>query len=120
MYKIYFYRDKDGKEPIAEYITELVSKNDKNSRIKANKINDYITALEKYGLNTGFPYIKHIDGEIWELRPIRDRILFAVLYKNNLILLHHFVKKTQKTPKKEVEAAKSKLADLIKRGIIYE
>ena len=34
MYKIYFYRDKDGHEPVAEYIAALSSKKDKDSRIK--------------------------------------------------------------------------------------
>ncbi len=36
---------------------------------------DYIKALKEYGLQLKEPYIKHLDGEIWELRPLRDRIL---------------------------------------------
>lgn len=38
MYEIYFYRDKNGKEPVREYISELAAKKDKDSRIKLNKI----------------------------------------------------------------------------------
>ena len=38
MHKIYFYKDKNGKEPLKEYFEELASKNDKDSRIKLNKI----------------------------------------------------------------------------------
>lgn len=77
MYQIFFYKDKNGKEPVLEYLRELSSKKDKNSRIKANKINDYIETLKQYGTRAGEPYIKHLDGDIWELRPIRDRILFC-------------------------------------------
>lgn len=120
LYKIYFYRDKNGKEPVAEYLRELIGKNDKDSRIKSNKINDYIEALSKYGTRLGTPYVKHLDGEIWELRPIRDRILFVAWHDNSFILLHHFMKTTQKTPAKEIKKAKSRLEDLIERGVEYE
>ncbi len=30
----------------------------------------------EHGTAAGEPYVKHLDGEIWELRPLRDRILF--------------------------------------------
>ena len=120
MYKIYFYKDKNGVEPVAEYIAGLSVKNDKDSRIKLNKIRDYIKALSLYGLQLGEPYIKHLSGEIWELRPIRDRILFAAYVNGGYVLLHCFVKKTQKTPAREIEKAKRELAEISERGITYE
>ena len=69
-----------------------------------------------YGLTLGEPYIKHIDSDIWELRPIRDRILFTSWYNNKFILLSVFTKNTQKTPRKEIEKAKRLLKDYIKRS----
>jgi phage-related protein len=42
MYKIDFYSDQNGKEPVLEYLEELASKKDKDSRIKLNKIRDYM------------------------------------------------------------------------------
>ena len=77
MFEIIFYRDKNGNQPILEYIQELDSRTDKDSRIKVNKIYDYMDALSEHGKRAGEPYIKHLEGEIWELRPLRDRILFA-------------------------------------------
>ena len=115
MYNIYFYRDKSGKEPVSEYLAKLVKKKDKDSRIKAGKINDYIEILKRYGLQAGEPYIKHLDGEIWELRPLRDRIFFVGWYNNSFILLHHYMKKTQKTPAREIHKAKKELEDLKER-----
>ncbi len=117
MHKIYFYRAKDGSRPVADYIIELKDKADKDSRIKLNKIQDYINALSEYGLQLREPYIKHIDGEIWELRPLRDRILFVAWHDGGFVLLHPFMKKSQKTPTREIEKAKRELADLIERGI---
>lgn len=120
MHKIYFYREKNGKEPVLDYLRELISKGDKDSRIKANKIRDYVKVLSEYGTQAGEPYIKHLDGDIWELRPIRDRILFAAWYNGSFVLLHSFMKKTQKTPAREIEQAKRELADLKERGVKYE
>lgn len=49
MHKVHFYKDRNGNEPVAEYIAELAKKKDKDSRIKLNKIRDYIKALGCYG-----------------------------------------------------------------------
>lgn len=118
MYDVIFYSDSKGKEPIAEYISELRQKfyTDKNARIHFNKIVAYIDILCEKGTRAGEPVTKHLDGDIWELRPLDNRILYAY-YKDNLfILLHHFTKKTNKTPPRELEQAKRNLADYIGRN----
>ena len=115
MHKIYFYKDKSGKAPVKDYISELTDKEDKDSRIKLGKIRDYVKALCEYGTMAGEPYVKHLDGDIWELRPLRDRILFAAWNGDGFVLLHVFMKKTQKTPQREIERAKRYLADFRER-----
>lgn len=115
VYNIEFYEDKRGNSEIINYLKELRYKNNKDARIKLIKITSYINQLSEKGLNLGQPYIKHIQDDIWELRPLRDRILFANFYNNNIILLSIFVKKTAKTPKKEIEKAKRFLIDYLKR-----
>ena len=116
MYEIHFYEDMDGNSPIYEYIKDLSQRADKNSRINHNKINDYIQVLSEYGKAAGEPYIKYLDGDIWELRPIRGRIFFASWTDRGFILLHHFIKKTQKTPRREIEQAKRNLQDIRERS----
>ena len=117
MYEIIFYSDKNGKSDIEEYIKNLQNSGNKNkdSRIKINKIISYINLLSKNGTEIGEPYIKHLDNEIWELRPLRDRILFAYWDNNKFILLHQFMKKTKKTPVKEIEKARRNLEDYKRR-----
>ncbi len=61
--------------------------------------------------------MKHLEGEIWELRPLRDRVLVAAWDGKSFVLLHQFVKKTQKTPKREIERAKRNLEDYRKRSV---
>ena len=116
MYSVRFYKDKDGNEPLKEYLKELGAKTDKNSRINYNKIRDYIKMLAEYGTRAGEPYVKHIGGDIWELRPLSNRILFFGYDGRQFILLSHFVKKTQKTPKREIEQAKRLMADYVERS----
>jgi phage-related protein len=98
MYEVIFYRDKKGREPVNEYIQSLAQQKGKDSRIKFNKIQEYIEALEVHGIKAGEPYIKHLEGDIWELRPIRDLILFVAWQGNEFLLLHQFVKKNRKLP----------------------
>lgn len=116
MYSIQFYRDKDGNEPVKEYLAELGKKTDKDSRLNFNKIRDYIKTLSEYGTRAGEPYIKHIEGKIWELRPLRNRILFFGYDGERFILLSHFIKKTQKTPQREIEKAKKLMNDYMERS----
>lgn len=114
MYEIIFYKDKRGKSETEECLQRLQERRDKSSRIKANKVIAYINLLKKYGMNLGEPYIKHLRKNIWELRPIRDRILFAYLKNNKIVLLTVFLKQTQKTPEKEIERAERYLKDFLK------
>ena len=117
MYTIHFFKDRRGNRPVAEYIKKLAKKTDKDSRIKSEKINDYLQALQVDGVQIGEPYIKHLKGEIWELRPLKDRVLFAAWDGTSFILLHHFVKKTRKTPPQEIEQAMRNLTDMGERGL---
>ena len=116
VYKIRFYKDQRGQRPVADYIRGLAKKTDDNSRIKLEKINDYIEALRQGGTQIGEPYVKHLDGEIWELRPLRDRILFAAYHDGRFVLLHQFLKKTQKTPPQEIKQAKREFAEWKERS----
>ena len=83
----------------------------KDARIKYNKIDQYIGILMVYGTAAREPYAKHLDGELWELRLLRDRILFFAWDRNSFILLSHFMKSIQKTPKREIEKEKRVMED---------
>ena len=115
MYDVEIYEDKNGNSEIKNYIKDLKKNQKKDSKIKFYKIISYIRILKEKGLSIGFPYIKHIEDDIWELRPLRDRILFAYWDNNKFILLSIFMKKTQKTPKKEIEKAKKYLEEYRRR-----
>jgi phage-related protein len=114
LYLIYYYADDKGNAPVLDYIDSLLAKKGKDNRIKHGKILDYIKVLSERGTTAGEPYMKHIDDDIWELRPIRDRIFFAAWNEeeHGFILLHQFMKQTQKTPQREIDTAKRRLQEL--------
>lgn len=120
MYDIFFYKDLNGRDPVLDYLYELKNGNNKDSRIKLNKINDYLELLSKHGLKIGEPYIKHLEGDLWELRLLRDRIIFVTWEENTLVLLHQFMKSTRKTPRREIEKARREIEILRKRGTLDE
>lgn len=118
MYEIIFYENKNGRSETADFIRNLGkrAKVDKNSKINYQKIVAYFDLLEEMGTRVGEPVTKHLDGEIWELRPLKNRILYAYFRENKLVVLHHFVKKTKKTPVKEIKRAKINLQDFLERN----
>jgi phage-related protein len=112
LFKIRFYKDNRGVEPVREFMDRLASKKDKNSRVNYNKISAYIQTLMREGVTAGMPMMRHLEDGIWELRPIDNRILFAAWDGETFVLLHQFLKQTQQTPRREIETAKRRLAEL--------
>ena len=115
MYEIHFYRDKDGKEPVRDFMRELQRRGDKDSRVTFHQFVQSIRYLREYGTRAGKKVVKRLDGEIWELRPDRYRVLFAAWHGGSFILLHTFLKRTRKTPPREIDRAKRELADVKER-----
>ena len=116
MYKIIFYQNTNGENEVLNNINYLNQHTNKDNRIKLEKITAYMRLLQNNGLALGEPYIKHLCDNLWELRPLRDRILFAYVKDNTFLLLTYFIKKTQKTPAREIERAKKMLVKYLKEG----
>lgn len=118
MYTVEFYETKDGISEVRDYLVKLTeeAKTDKNARINKEKIFLYIRTLEEYGTRIGKPIVKHIDGNLWELRPLSNRIFFFYWKDNKFILVHHYIKKSRKAPKKEINKAMSNVKDWIERN----
>ena len=116
-YKLDFYRDKNGESEVLNFILALknVSKTNKDARIQYNKMTSYINTLLENGNTLSENYIKHIDEDIWELRPAHNRVLYFCWLGDTFVMLHYFRKKTQKTPAAEIEQAKRERDDYIRR-----
>lgn len=123
MYEINFYQNEKGYSETVSWIRELDAKalKDKDSRIRLKKLYEYMELLKNYGTHIGQPMVKHLTGtELWELRPSRDRIIFAAIQDNVFLILNHFEKKTEKTPRREIEKANRMLSDYKERSKKHE
>ncbi len=82
------------------------------------KVVKLIDLLAEQGVLLKEPYTRQIRGKIRELR-IKDhlghvRILYFTFTGKRFILLHGFLKKTDKTPEREIETAEKRMKDFIK------
>lgn len=117
-YKVRFYRSsRTGREPVLEYIDKLDIKN----RAKVLKYIEFLREREGY---LDEPYSKHVTGKIRELRVDfarnRHRIFYFTFISKKIILLHAFLKKTNKTPLSEIKRAVENYKDVISNPSIYE
>ena len=115
MYNIDFYETTAGYSDIREFLEGLRVKSEavKDARIQYGQAARCIDLLEKNGINLPVEIVKHIEDEIWELRPGNNRIFFFAFVNNTYVLLHHYRKKSQKTPRREIDKAKAEMHDYI-------
>lgn len=107
-----YYTDANGKEPVADFIDSLpVAAQAKVLRLTA--------LLADYGVLLKEPYTKRIKGKIRELRIIDNlgavRILYFTYTGRRFILLHGFIKKTDRTPEKKIMLAEKRMNDFLNR-----
>ena len=118
MFDIIFYKDKAGHSEIVEYLDKLQEKSatNKDARINREKILSYMAALAEYGTRIGEPFVKHIEENMWELRPLKNRIFFFYWKDDKFVMVHHCIKKTKKTPEKEKAKARRNIKDFLERN----
>jgi phage-related protein len=107
--EVVFYRTESGNEPVRAWLQGL-SKQDKRM------IGGDIKTVQ-YGWPIGMPVVRKMEPGLWEVRCRLDqhiaRILFTVKGEK-MILLHGFIKKSQKTPQADLQLAKDRKANLEK------
>ena len=97
-------------------IRKLIASLDKSTQGKALKL---IRVLSVQGKFLSMPFSKKVSKDMYELRITAEnnlRIIYA-FNRGRIILLHAFVKKSQKLPKKELRIAEERLASLIRYNI---
>ena len=102
-YQVFFFEKENGASPAEEFINSLDVK-------MSAKIYRTLRVLETNGPALREPYSKHLDDGIFEVRVKLGKNLSRVLYffyiDKRIIATHGFTKKTQKTPREEIERAK--------------
>ena len=117
MYTVEFYETRDGQCPVWDFLEDLriKSASNKDARIQHKQASLYIELLQQNGTRLNDNITKHLEDGIWELRPGNNRVFYFFYENNTFVLLHQFRKKSQKTPKREIEKAKSERIDYLSR-----
>ena len=99
-YSVKLYKNNRGEEPVRRFIFI------QNSQTQAKYVR-MRRLLQDYGPHLAYPHAKHVVGNLFELR-IKGQTEIRVFYAwigNSYFLLHAFKKKSQKTPRQEIEKA---------------
>lgn len=103
-----FFIKKNGKSPIREEIKKL------NAEERA-RIWGCLECVEKIGVECHRVEFRQIKGKLWEIK-IKGitgayRIFYMMLDRNTMMLLHFYIKKSQKAPKNEIEIAEKRMKE---------
>ena len=76
--------------------------------------------MEVYGPNLGMPHTRALGDGLFEVRAKAEegigRAFFCTLVGRRIVILHGFIKKTDKTPKRELTIARNRLKEVVQNG----
>ncbi len=96
-----FYINTQGREPVREWLKEGLDEAER-------KIVGTDIKTVEYGWPIGMPLCNSLGHGIWEIRSqLKNRIarVLVCFHNEEMVLLHAFIKKTQKTPKQDFDKA---------------
>jgi phage-related protein len=106
-WEVVFYRTEANNEPVRDWLKTL-------PREDRKVIGEDIKTVQ-FGWPLGMPLVRKVEPNLWEVRSrIKDgiaRVLFTVV-ADKIVLLHGFVKKSQKIPRPDLDTAKRRLISL--------
>jgi len=112
MTRVIYYTSLNHKNPIDDFLNSLNQK-------QQSKILRVFQSINDYGLSSALPHVKKLTGTpLWEIRILgKDniRILYILPSKQVVLVLHGFIKKTQKTSGKEIKIAIKRFNDYLVR-----
>lgn len=101
-YTLYYYISPSGDNPISDFLNSL-------SEIQQAKVLRIFQYLKEYGLSSILPHTKKLTGTpMWEIRILgKDniRMFYVIPMQRVVLIVHGFIKKSQKTPVKEIRIA---------------
>lgn len=104
---IHFYRKESGREPVRDWLKRLPHRNRKI-------IGRDILTLQ-VGWPVGMPLARKMSDNLWEIRSklvkANARIIFTVK-DGTIVLLHGFIKRSRKTPARDLQLARIRLKKL--------
>jgi phage-related protein len=103
-YQVVFYRSASGREPVRQWLKQL-------DPVNRKRIGEDLFTLQ-LGWPLGMPLARKIEANLWELRSKIVNGIARIMFTENkgqLIVLHGFIKKSQKLPAADLKLARQRL-----------
>lgn len=108
-WSVIYYISPNGENPVKNFL-------DASRHQQKTKALRILFSIHEYGLHTVIPHIKKLAGTpLWEIRILGQdsmRILYVKQKEQQIVLLHAFYKKAQKTPHREIGIAMARYKQL--------
>ncbi|WP_420263676.1 type II toxin-antitoxin system RelE/ParE family toxin [Candidatus Magnetominusculus dajiuhuensis] len=105
---VIFYRTSLGAEPVRDWLRDLPGGD--------RRTIGFDLATMQVAWPVGMPLCRCLGSGLWELRSTlpshRTARLLFFMYKGQLVVLHGFIKQTQRTPKDELELARRRMKEV--------
>jgi phage-related protein len=105
-----FYRSDTGKEPVREWLRDLDSDDRRAIGLDLMRV--------QFGWPIGMPLVRSLKDGLWEVRSSlpsqRIARLILCFHDGMLIVLHGFIKKTQKTPADDLLLARRRMIEVMR------
>lgn len=105
--EIHFFKTETGTEPVRDWLKSLAAADRK-------VIGEDIKTVQ-FGWPLGMPLVRKMDKDLWEVRIHLEGRIARVIFTVSggvMVLLHGFIKKSDKTPKDDIDLAKQRLKQL--------
>jgi phage-related protein len=107
-----FYVEDSGRDPVGDFLRGL------EDRTQARFLRA-IEQLQIRNVQAREPLVRHLEGKLWELRVESQTNIYRLLYfffvGRRIVFVHGFQKKTQRTPRAEIELASRRMARFVER-----
>ena len=105
---VIFYRTSSGREPVRDWLKSLP--------VEERKIIGEDIKTVQFGFPLGMPLVRKLKSGLWEVRsmlPNRIARTLFTLHEGDIVLLHGFIKKSQKTPGEDLDLALKRMTNLM-------
>ena len=103
-----FYRSDTGREPVLEWLRGLDKEDRQTTGLDLMRV--------QFGWPIGMPLVRGLKDGLWEVRSSlpsqKIARLILCFHQRTLIVLHGFIKKTQKTPAEDLELARRRMKEV--------
>lgn len=107
---IHFYETASGRSPVEDFISDL-------PKTDQARFAEVIVGIEAHGLEYSRVQFKPMHGKLWEIKFSSQgggyRVAYVMVSGNEMVWLHAFKKKTQKTPQKDLDLAEKRMKEVL-------